>query len=165
MNGVSIPELDKDREMKPVPSFAVVLMCLCFLGSPLLISAQDVPVSSPYFKQAYYTNPDGGALSYQIMIPENLRIDQKYPLVVVLHGRGGKSVAGDVLAKDEMRAKFPCFVIAPVSGRQAVWAKPESWDEERWLDRQERNPDVIGLIDGMIQSSPIDPTRKYVPGQ
>ena len=63
------------------------------------------------------------------------------------------------------KAKFPCFVIAPVSGRQAVWAKPESWDEERWLDRQERNPDVIGLIDGMIQSSPIDPTRIYVTGQ
>ena len=165
MNVVSIPEFDEDREMKPVSPFSIVLMCLCFLGSPLLISAQDVPVNSPYFKQAYYTNPDGGALSYQIMIPQDLRIDQKYPLVVVLHGRGGKSVAADVLARDEMRAQFPCFVIAPVSGRQAVWAKPGSWEEERWLDRPERNPDVIALIEGMIQSSPIDASRIYVTGQ
>lgn len=151
--------------MKPDRLVYLLLLSLCcgFITAPL--HSQDVPVSSPYFKQAYYTNPDGGALSYQIMIPEGLRVDRKYPLVLVLHGRGGKSVAGDVLAMDSMRAEFPCFVIAPVSGTKAVWAKPESWTEANWLDRPERIADVIALIEGMIQSSPIDPDRIYVTGQ
>ena len=145
--------------------FLLLSLCCGFIAGP--VHSQTVPVSSPYFKQAYYTNPDGGTLSYQIMIPEGLRVDRKYPLVLVLHGRGGKSVAADILAKDSMRAEFPCFVIAPVSGTKAVWATPKSWTSPsaKWLDQPERLPDVIALIEGMIQSSPIDPDRIYVTGQ
>ena len=145
--------------------FLLLSLCCGFLAGP--VHSQTVPVSSPYFKQTYYTNPDGGTLSYQIMIPEGLRVDRKYPLVLVLHGRGGKSVAADILAKDSMRAEFPCFVIAPVSGTKAVWANPKSWTSPsaKWLDKLERLPDVIALIEGMIQSSPIDPDRIYVTGQ
>ena len=88
--------------MKPQRSLCLLLLGLCCMGTTMSISAQDVPVNSPHFRQAYFTNKDGGALSYQIMIPEGLRVDKKYPLVLVLHGRGGKSVAADVLAMDEM---------------------------------------------------------------
>ncbi|OUU19886.1 MAG: hypothetical protein CBC13_11900 [Planctomycetia bacterium TMED53] len=161
----SIPVKQQEEIMKLDRLLYLLLLSLCCVGVAVPSHAQDVPVSSPYFKQAYYTNPDGGALSYQIMIPEELRVDRKYPLVLVLHGRGGKSVAGDVLAIDSLRADFPCFVVAPVSGTKAVWARPESWTEANWLDRPERISDVIAMIEGMIQSSPIDPDRIYVTGQ
>jgi len=85
--------------------------------------SQDSPVKSPHYRQTAFINSEGESLDYHIMIPEGLRVDRKYPLVVALHGRGGKTFAAELLARDEMRSKYPCFVIAPVSGRKAVWDK------------------------------------------
>ncbi len=127
--------------------------------------SQDSPVKSPHYRQTAFINSEGESLDYHIMIPEGLRVDRKYPLVVALHGRGGKTFAAELLARDEMRSKYPCFVIAPVSGRKAVWAKPQSMDKEEWLALPQRLPDVIELIEGLIQSSPIDRNRVYITGQ
>ena len=137
-----------------------------FICAPL--SAQVSPTNSPlYYKESIFTDSKGNALVYHMMIPEELRIDRKYPLVLVLHGRGGKAVAADILAQPEMRKKFPCFVIAPSSGKKAIWARPKIMkNAERILQigLQERMPEVLELIEGLIKNSPIDRSRIYVTG-
>ena len=62
-----------------------------------------------------------GSMPYRLMKPEKIEPGKTYPLIVSLHGSGG--VGSDnlsnlrfwngVLARPELRSKYPCFVLAP----------------------------------------------------
>ena len=112
------------------------------------------------FEKMEYQAPSGRTLPYMSMEPAVMEAGEDYPLVLVLHGVGGRGqvdwakncYANAVLMKPAMRAEHPCFVIAPTVGLE------ESWRGQPLLD-------VFDLLEELMGELPIDSERVYITGQ
>jgi predicted peptidase len=116
---------------------------------------------------------DGGKtlLRYRILRPATIEPGRVYPLIVFLHGageRGDDNVrqlthgAAELLRYTEAHPAFVIFPQCPTG----TW-----WDGPNWLSNDRKPakvaaplPQVIDLVDRMMQEQPIDPTRVYVTG-
>ena len=112
------------------------------------------------FAKTEFKDSAGTILRYAILKPAKVKPDTKYPLVVSLHGSGGRGnqnwqgncAANRALGKPENRQKYPCYIIAPTVGRN------QRWDGAPLAALME-------LIKTSLKIHPIDPARIYVTGQ
>ena len=112
------------------------------------------------FVQTEYKDSKGTKLRYAILKPAKIKPETKYPLVVSLHGSGGRGsekwqgncAANRALGKPENRQKYPCYIIAPTVGRN------QRWDGAPLAA-------LIELIKSSLKKHAIDPARIYVTGQ
>ena len=128
------------------------------------------------FETHLFTNAEGKTLPYRLMKPENYQANSsvKYPLVLFLHGageRGTDNVKTLVhgmreFAKDEVRDKYPCFVVAPQCPQNLRWVEVD-WK----LDSHEQLPDdsatmklVLELLPKLQRELRFDENRLYVTG-
>lgn len=119
------------------------------------------------FEKSAFKPSSGDELRYALLKPAGLKDGEKVPLVIALHGVGGRGSAAWekncsanlVLAGPEMREKFPCFVMAPTT------EKRETWWSSAGLRGKERLPDVFELIEHLLAELPVDRKRVYVTGQ
>lgn len=122
---------------------------------------------SQEFEKAEFTASSGDVLRYAILKPAEVEAGKKYPLVITLHGVGGRGAenwerncaANAALADPAMREKFPSFVVAPTTDPGQTWFSAGK------LQGKERLPDVFDLIQQLLKDLPIDPDRIYVTGQ
>ena len=130
--------------------FLLLLLTLC-LG--LTLKAQG-------FVQTEYKDAKGTQLRYAILKPAKIKPETKYPLLVSLHGSGGRGskkwqgncAANKMLSQPAMRQKYPCYIIAPTVGRNERWGGAPL-------------AALIELIKSSLKKHPIDPDRIYVTGQ
>jgi poly(3-hydroxybutyrate) depolymerase len=101
-------------------------------------------------------------IRYGWLAPKNVEPGKKYPLVVCLHGRGGNTHAADVLAENEMREKYPAFVMAPQCDQPAWWASVAVLGRG---EHPERLASAIAAVRELLKNEAIDPARVYVTGQ
>ncbi len=126
--------------------------------SLLLFSAGETFADG--FEKTEYKADSSRTLQYALLKPQKVEDGKKYPLLLSLHGAGGRGnknwerncLANKVLSGREMRGKFPCFILAPTVSKQGSW-KGESMD------------DVLELVGKLLKKLPIDPGRVYVTGQ
>ena len=94
------------------------------------------------------------SMPYKLMSPVDMKDDKKYPLILSLHGAGGKGSDNKKqlkswnaqLADSQIRKKFPAYVLAPQSKGQ-------------W------NLDTLTLIKDVIKNIPnVDMNRIYILG-
>ena len=112
------------------------------------------------FTKTEFKDSKGTQLRYAILKPAKPKPETKYPLVVSLHGSGGRGnqnwqgncAANRALGKPDRRQKYPCYIIAPTVGRN------ERWDGAPLTA-------LIELIKSSLKKHPIDPARIYVTGQ
>ena len=112
----------------------------------------------------------GETLPYRLFIPLHYDRKKKYPLVLYLHGGGGrgndnlKQIDGgngyliDFFTADETQARYPSFVVAPQSPMEG-WIKEDSTTPTRYLHL------VYELISELRRTFNIDEARVYVTGQ
>jgi predicted peptidase len=137
---------------------------LVALAATACLAQNDVqpPTRSPHYQRHDFKGKEGGTLSYWLMKPAMLEAGKKYPLVLALHGRGGNTEAASVLASEAMRRDYPCFVMAPASGRMAMWAVPTDFNR---LRGEPLLPRALEALAAVIAEHPIDADRVYVTGQ
>ncbi|MFT5129323.1 MAG: lysophospholipase L1-like esterase/predicted esterase [Rhodothermales bacterium] len=148
---------------------------LCFALTLLIALAAH---ADPYanFAAKTYADKDGKELLYRQQDPVAIEAGKKYPLVLFLHGAGGRGDdnvgqlrdAGMVgmLAKQGFRENFPCYFVAPQV------PKGKRWVEVHWGLDAHGMPETPGdqlrmaleVVDGMLKSHPIDSSRVYVTG-
>jgi predicted peptidase len=112
------------------------------------------------FEKTEYKSDSSRTLQYALLKPQKVEAGKKYPLLLSLHGAGGRGnknwerncFANKVLSGGEMRSKYPCFILAPTVSKQGSW-KSESMD------------DVLELVGKLLKKLPVDPDRVYVTGQ
>ena len=112
------------------------------------------------FAQTEFKDSKGTVLRYAILKPAMLKPETKYPLVVSLHGAGGRGkqkwvvncAANKALSQPAMRQTYPCYIIAPTVGRD------QRWDGAPLAALME-------LIKSSLNEHAIDPARIYVTGQ
>ncbi|MBA19893.1 MAG: phospholipase [Planctomycetes bacterium] len=131
------------------------LICCVIL---LLCSATETFADG--FEKTEYKADSSRTLQYALLKPQKVEDGKKYPLLLSLHGAGGRGnknwerncFANKVLSAKEMRSKYPCFILAPTVSKQSSW-KGASMD------------DVLELAGKLLTKLPIDPDRVYVTGQ
>lgn len=97
-------------------------------------------------------------LPYRLYASTELDGKQQYPLLIWLHGSGGRGSSNDkhfgalrVFAAEENYSKHPAFLLAPQCPSEKTW-----WDDTADV--------TLALIDDLMANLPIDPNRVYITG-
>ena len=104
--------------MKPVTLLQhSIFTALCVIGTA---SVAQRPSQRSGWQQLYQAHVHDG-MPLRVMAPIQIETDRNYPLIVSLHGAGGKGNDNrkqlkdwnKQLAEPERRKEFPCYVVAP----------------------------------------------------
>lgn len=152
---------------KVIPVFVLILLSgLAFSPPQLRTLKQREKILAP----KVFKNSRGETLLYRLFIPLHYDQKKKYPLVLYLHGGGGrgndnrKQIDGgngyliDFFTGNETQAHYPSFVLAPQSPMEG-WIEEDSITPTRPLHL------VHELIGELQRTYNIDETRIYVAGQ
>jgi len=126
-----------------------------------------------------FTDDSGHVLPYRIYVPRNLPADRKVPLVLFLHGSGGRGndnlhqltdqPAPLVFVQPDNQARWPLFMVAPQCPLDQQWvAMP--WGAPTGKGQRPAQPTwpmaaTMALIDQLQKQYPsIDAKQLYVTG-
>ncbi len=126
------------------------------------------------FETRTYTDAQDGKLRYRLLKPQDYDPQKKYPLVLFLHGAGerGDDNQGQLrwgmqeFASDEVRSKYPAFVVAPQCPNGQQWVDTP-WSADQHTMPQEPTPALaktLDLLQQLQKEFSIDPGRVYVTG-
>lgn len=131
-------------------------------------------VPSDVYEARTFGAPDGALLNYRLLRPKNYDPTQKYPLVLFLHGSGERGSdnsaqlkhGAPVFLKDELREKFPCFVVAPQCPQNQKWADIDWGSDKPVQPNKVSEPTalVLNMVDTLQKEFSIDADRLYVTG-
>jgi predicted peptidase len=154
-------------------AFALVLLvtaaCAGHAGAP---PDAGVPPAPGAYEPRVYENDRGERLPYQLFVPAGYDRRKKYPLVLWLHGAGGRgsdnrkqlaegnSQGASVWTVPGNQARFPSFVVAPQCPSHAMWTSIDSEVEPTGQLRL-----VVELLGQLQRDYAIDAGRLYVAGQ
>jgi len=151
--------------IKVIPIFVLTLLSV-FSPQQLRTLEQREKILAP----KVFKSSRGETLPYRLFIPRHYDQKKKYPLVLYLHGGGGrgndnlKQIDGgngyliDFFTRDETQAHYPSFVVAPQSSMEG-WIETDSITPTRYLHL------VYELIGELRRTYNIDEARIYVAGQ
>jgi predicted peptidase len=144
---------------------------LSFPKQTIVVQAQTPDGRVRGFVAGSYRSPSGEAMQYRLFIPAGYDANQKYPIVLWLHGAAGRGsdnfsqLAGGNFAGShlwttpENQEKYHAFVLAPQVDATKGWARPHT-----------NTPPVairlaLEILDSVEQNYSIDRAREYVVGQ
>ncbi len=124
--------------------------------------AQDF---AEFDKLTYQTSQD--TLLYRLLKPKEVKENQRYPLVIFLHGSGERgndniitlNYITPLFLEEKNRNEFPCFLMVPQCPASEKWTYPDWYQEPREPIRT-----VVKLIDSLSVLPFIDNTRIYITG-
>ena len=126
-----------------------------------------------------YISQSGDTLLYRQLNPLKIEKDEKYPLVLFLHGageRGSNNLSqlthgGLMFTNPVNREKYPAFVLFPQCPDDLYWPSPLRPDGFQQVNPFPLNADIskpLGLtkelLDIIIEKYPIDKNRIYIVG-
>lgn len=154
----------------PLRHLLTVVFALAVQGMVSQLPAQEG------YESRMFRTQDDKSLPYCLLTPANFRpdADQKYPLVIFLHGAGERGTdnraqlvhcTGKFLEPD-VRKEFPCFVIAPQCPQGQRWVEVDWGLDRHDMPEQPSEPLalVTQLVDQLQMNLPIDSRRIYVMG-
>ncbi len=123
-----------------------------------------------FTKEIFVNEQD--TLLYNLLKPDNFNSNQKYPLVIFLHGAGERGndnesqLIHSIKIFDKFQSKYPCFVIAPQC------PKNQRWVEIDWrLDSHKQSEKLstplkltIELLNFFKKNTNIDKNKIFVTG-
>jgi len=151
----------------PVLSLLLAVSCLLLLVSSVLAADDD-------FEARVFKADGDQVLPYRLLKPQHYDPQQKYPLVLFMHGAGERGNDNKAQLKHvvhifttpENRQKYPCFVLAP----QCPTGK--GWSEVNWGAKTHQQPEkpsgplamTLQVIEQLKKEFSIDADRLYVGG-
>jgi len=133
----------------------------------LIVMAQSsVAQDSDQFDKLTYQSAQN-TLLYRLLKPKDVKENQKYPLVIFLHGideRGNDNTSNlkyitPLFLNDKNRNNYPCYVAVPQCPATENWTYPNWYQEPKEPMRS-----VIALIDSLSALPFIDSKRIYIMG-
>lgn len=101
-------------------------------------------------------------LKYYLLKPQGYNPNQKYPLVLVLHGADRTSYPGHVVSTAALRQRHPAFVLVPIAPIKFFWDTP--YAEAKMGEWFPALPHAVSLMKKVQSSYAVDPARTYVIG-
>ena len=150
---------------------------LCVGHLPAKPPAAPAKLSLEMFQAKVYNSPNGFKLLYRRLDVQKPEAGKKYPLVLFLHGAGGRGSdnkrqltdAGfcpKLLNKVGFLKRYPCFMIAPQVPRSKRWVEVHWGQDEHTMPEKpgEQMGMALELVDKSVKEYPIDTNRIYVTG-
>ena len=147
-------------------------------GAGLAASAGGLDELKQAYEAREFAGSDGGTLLYRLLRPKGYDPARTYPLVLVLHGAGGRGNDnwGQIrdqpapflaLASDEVQEKHPCIVVGPQcpAGKQWVnwpWGKGSYSQDKVPISAELKR--VAELLAQLCTEFQVDPDRIYITG-
>lgn len=131
------------------------------------------------FKRASYRDPtNGDQLLYRLFAPPQASAVTKLPLLLYLHGGGGRGNDNSsqleygprVMATKQFQRRHPCFVLAPQCPHNRQWLNhhftktPFPNYDQTSIPQSKEIQMIVALLKELQHRHPIDPTRIYVTG-
>lgn len=144
--------------------------CLA-LGGVILLPTCSFAQDAGGFAGHIYRNARGQAMPYRLFVPEGYRKENRYPLIIWLHGGGGRgddnlkqitggNISGSrVWTKAENQFKYPCIVFAPQCAERQLWATLEKAEPTEQLLL------ALEVVEDLKRKFSLDERRIYVAGQ
>jgi predicted peptidase len=135
---------------------------IAFIAITITAIAQDFP---EFDKLQYVTADD--TLLYRLLKPDAQNENERYPLVIFLHGSGERGNDNAITLNHiaplflnvNNRTKYPCFVLVPQCPINENWTYPDWYQEPK-----EPMTSLVKLIDSLKSLSFIDVSRIYITG-
>lgn len=155
------------------------LRSIFFLSLCLLLSVAGYAGDKTSFLKKQFTASNGYPLNYRVLYPLNYCPDQKYPVILFLHGAGERGSdnesqlvhGANMFASYENQSKYPAIIIAPQCPEDISWSqynKPEEPGDKRFYPL---NPPITKpmaavkeLLDSYISKGIVDTQHIYVTG-
>ena len=135
-------------------------LLLITIAAVLLVVAEEGNAYALDFVKTEFKAPSGNVLRYAIMKPEKVKTEETYPLVISLHGSGGRGIiTGNVIATQTWHSanrKGENNTLATLLHRQSKRAS---------AGMVKRSRPLFELISSLQTKHDIDPDRIYVTGQ
>lgn len=140
----------------------------------LTATAQQVDIDYPELTRESFTASNGVAVPYRELMPTDASEDNKYPLVLFMHGageRGDDNLAqlrhgAGMFTSPQNMEQYPAIVLFPQcsADKYWIWDKPErpAWGTPQPLSSSIEA--VMELLDGYLASGKVDLSRVYVMG-
>jgi predicted peptidase len=137
--------------------------------------AADLPrkePAPPEFVPRIYSNAAGLSLRYRLLLPAGYKPEERYPVVLFLHGaaaRGSDNLeplnwGPRLFLEPKTRARHPCFMVVPQCPKESGWVQT-SWGG---LAAAKESPSLelaLELIEKVLPKEfGIDPKRRYLTG-
>jgi alpha-L-fucosidase 2 len=120
----------------------------------------------------------GASLPYRLFVPENYTRQEKYPLIMTLHGVGEsgndnvahvkKNRVAERWAEDSTQKIQKCFVVSPQCPTSDKWVNVPSWSNVYYNTQSLQESASLGralaLVDSLVKEFPIDTNRLYITG-
>lgn len=126
------------------------------------------------YETGKYEDAGGQSLPYRLLKPEVIEPGKSYPLVLFLHGVGGRGdnntqqLANGVgeFVKPENRQKYPCFVVAPQCPPDDKWANIDWILKSHTMAEKMTEPLrlALDLFEKLAAELPVDKGRLYITG-
>lgn len=152
---------------------AILYLSMCAL-IPLSANARGPHMNEEYAKQVF-VDSSNYSMPYRILSPDNIKLGEKYPLVIFLHGSGERgddnekqlAHGASTFSNPANINKYPAFVVFPQC-KEKSWT--EKIDEKMFMpgapiqEESKSEKLVMNLIEDLIEHNPIDRNRIYIIG-
>ncbi len=142
------------------------------LAVSLCLNAQGV------YEKHVFTSSIGESLNYRLLRPEEKNTNEKYPLVLFMHGAGERGSdnekqlihGGQMFLNPVNREKYPAYVLFPQCPEAGYWAyneRPVSFIPDEMPASPELTTfiqSVKELVDTYISQPDVDKSRVYIIG-
>lgn len=153
---------------------------LIMLFGGFALFQQTIFSQTSLFQTAMYTI-ESDSLPYRILYPDNFNPEQRYPLILFLHGMGERGNdnqlqlmhGGKLFSASETRSQYPAIVVFPQCSVESFWAdanfqKDDSKRETLVFDPF-NEPTIamkllLDLVDQLVVKQFVDPSAIYVGG-
>lgn len=157
--------------------FIALLLLACLFPQFLQAAQPGADDLLAAFEPRTYTDPSGKTLLYRLHKPANYDPKRPYPLLLFLHGAGGRGSdnKGQLLdgggpvrrfLTPASQEKFPCFILAPQcpANKRWVdvdWGLPAHTQPPQPTDELRMTMEVLTALQKELN---IDPRRLYITG-
>jgi predicted peptidase len=158
------------------PIVRTALVGLVCLWTSQVVQAEDYRSLVDRSEKRVYRDASGDSLPYRLFIPAKYDRQQKYPLILFLHGAGERGddnsrqlVHAGVLrfVSDAVAARQPCFLVAPQCPNGCRWMEVD-WGKktppETPAEPSRPMRLTMELLESLQKEFSIDPDRLYVTG-
>lgn len=160
---------------------ASIALAVCLCVTTTLASAQDDVEAKPskpdptkLFEPREYADSEGNVLRYRLLKPLDYDPNERYPLVIFLHGAGERGDDNTAQLKHgmpdfcepERREKNKCYVLAPQCPKNEKWADID-WSKDSISVPKKISTNlrlVFEVVDKMLADAAIDKNRVYITG-
>lgn len=152
------------------------LIMLTILFTATRMQAQDLNL---YDKESYINGKD--SIHYRVLLPENFDANQKYPLLIFLHGSGERGSdnekqlthGGKLFLDSAIRRKFPAIVVFPQCPEDDRWTAaarvPGQTGKNAFAFKKGGKPTaamhaLVRMTNDFLKKSYVDRKQVYVGG-